>query len=184
MVCLVYINLMVVSSFYGDNRTSPLHPEDYITIADSPDHATWRRMGDSVSALYAAGIHCEACNVDGSNAEPFFMREFRRRLYAAIYYGDKTLAVFYGRPPMMGWRYSDRKMLLDISDRAMASDDTEVLNAELSKLDSEGWNTEGHLHPTTFGRMRCQLAVFKERLLEQSLAGEKDSEVVRNVEYA
>ena len=28
MVCLVYINLMVVSSFYGDNRTSPLHPED------------------------------------------------------------------------------------------------------------------------------------------------------------
>ncbi|KAI4659761.1 uncharacterized protein J4E79_006297 [Alternaria viburni] len=145
-------------------------------------HATWRRMGDSVSALYAAGIHCEACNVDGSNAEPFFMREFRRRLYAAIYYGDKTLAVFYGRPPMMGWRYSDRKMLLDISDRAMASDDTEVLNAELSKLDSDGWNTEGHLHPTTFGRMRCQLAVFKERLLEQSLAGEKDSEVVRNVE--
>lgn len=141
-------------------------------------------MGDSVSALYAAGIHCEACNVDGSNAEPFFMREFRRRLYAAIYYGDKTLAVFYGRPPMMGWRYSDRKMLLDISDRAMASDDTEVLNAELSKLDSDGWNTEGHLHPTTFGRMRCQLAVFKERLLEQSLAGEKDSEVVRNVEYA
>ncbi|KAI4935309.1 uncharacterized protein J4E92_002597 [Alternaria infectoria] len=124
-----------------------------------------------------------AVNEHGSNAEPFFMREFRRRLYAAIYYGDKTLAVFYGRPPMMGWRYSDRKMLLDISDRAMASDDTEVLNAELSKLDSDGWNTECHLHPTTFGRMRCQLAVFKERLLEQSLAGEKDSEVVRNVEY-
>lgn len=84
---------------------------------------------------------------------------------------------------MMGWRYSDRKMLLDISDQAVTSEDPEVLNAELSKLDSAGWNTEGHLHPATFGRMRCQLAVFKERLLEQSLAGEKDSEVVRNVEY-
>ncbi|CAN9411494.1 unnamed protein product [Alternaria alternata] len=158
MTCLIYINMMVVN------------------------HATWRRMGDSVSALYAAGIHCEACNGDGSNAEPFFMREFRRRLYAAIYRSDKALAVFYGRPPMMGWRYSDRKMLLDISDQAVTSEDPDVLNAELSKLDSAGWNTEGHLHPATFGRMRCQLAVFKERLLEQTLAGEKDSDVVQNVE--
>ncbi|KAI5377871.1 hypothetical protein J4E82_003251 [Alternaria postmessia] len=165
MTCLIYINMMVVSSFYGDNH-----------------HATWRRMGDSVSALYAAGIHCEACNGDGSNAEPFFMREFRRRLYAAIYRSDKALAVFYGRPPMMGWRYSDRKMLLDISDQAVTSEDPDVLNAELSKLDSAGWNTEGHLHPATFGRMRCQLAVFKERLLEQTLAGEKDSDVVQNVD--
>jgi hypothetical protein len=111
------------------------------------------------------------------------MREFRRRLYASIYRSDKTLAVFYGRPPMMGWRYSDRKMLLDISDQAVTSEDAEVLKAELSKLDSAGWNTEGHLHPATFGRMRCQLAVFKERLLEQSLAGEKDSDAVRNGEY-
>jgi hypothetical protein len=183
MVFLIYINLMVVSSFYGDNRASILRPEDYITIADPLDHATWRRIGDIVSALYAAGVHCEACNGDDSNPEPFFMREFRRRLYAAVYYGEKTLAVFYGRPPMMGWRYSDRKMLLDISDNAVVTEDADVLNAELSKLDSEGWNTEGHLHPASFGRMKCQLAVFKERLLEQSLAGEKDGEVVLNVEY-
>jgi hypothetical protein len=83
---------------------------------------------------------------------------------------------------MMGWRYSDRKMLLDISDKAITSEDPDVLNAELEKLDSAGWNIEGNLHPASFTRLRCQLAVFKERLLEQSLAGEKDSEVVRNVE--
>lgn len=139
-------------------------------------------MGDSVSALYAAGIHCEASSSEGDNCEPFFMREFRRRLYAAIYRSDKTLAVFYGRPPLMGWRYSDRKMLLDISDQAIISEDANVLSAELSKLDGAGWNTEGFLNPATFVRLSCQLSVFKERLLEQSLAGEKDSEVVRNIE--
>lgn len=141
-------------------------------------------MGDCISALYAAGIHCEGSNSEGDNKEPFFMREFRRRLYASIYRSDKTLAVFYGRPPMVGWRYSDRKMMLDISDEAVASEaeDASLLNFELSKLDSAGWNTEGYLHPATFNRVRCQLAVFKERFLEQSLAGEKDSDVVRNIE--
>lgn len=165
MVCLIYFNMLVVSNFYGDNY-----------------HGTWRRMGDCVSALYAAGIHCEGSNSEGENCEPFFMREFRRKLYATVYRSDKTLAVFYGRPPVMAWRYSDRKMLLDISDQAVASEDGAILQAELSKLDSAGWNTEGSLHPATFIRLCCQLAVFKERLLEQSLAGEKDSDVVRNIE--
>jgi hypothetical protein len=90
--------------------------------------------------------------------------------------------MFYGRPPMMGWRYSDRKMLLDISDEAIVSEDADVLNAELEELDTAGWNMEGELHPASFCRLRYQLAVFKERLLEQSLAGEKDSDVVRNIE--
>jgi hypothetical protein len=146
------------------------------------DHGTWRRMGDSVAALYATGIHCESCNPDSSNAEPFFLRELRRRLYSGVYRSDKTLAVFFGRPPMMGWRYSDRKMLLDISDQAIVSKDAEVLTAELERLDASGWNMDEKLHPGSFSRLRCQLAVFKERLLEQSLAGEKDNHVVRNIE--
>jgi hypothetical protein len=83
---------------------------------------------------------------------------------------------------MMGWRYSDRKMLLDISDEAIVSEDAKVLNADLERLDSAGWNMDGKLRPASFSRLRCQLAVFKERLLEQSLAGEKDSDVVRNIE--
>ncbi|KAH7560034.1 hypothetical protein BM1_03668 [Bipolaris maydis] len=183
MVCLVYINMLVVSNYYGDNREySTVNTYAILGTDFGEDHGTWRRMGDSVSALYAAGIHCEASSSEGENCEPFFMREFRRRLYAAIYRSDKTLAVFYGRPPLMGWRYSDRKMLLDISDQAIISEDANVLSAELSKLDGAGWNTEGFLNPATFVRLSCQLSVFKERLLEQSLAGEKDSEVVRNIE--
>ncbi|KAF1945482.1 hypothetical protein EJ02DRAFT_45759 [Clathrospora elynae] len=165
MVWLVYTNMIVISNFYGDNY-----------------HGTWRRMGDSVSALYATGMHCEGDSAGNTNGEPMFLRELRRRIYAAVYRSDKTLATFYGRPPMMGWRYSDRKQALDVSDRAIASDDPELLNQEVSKLDSAGWNTEGKLYSASIIRQRCQNAVFKERLLEQSLAGEKDSEVVRNLE--
>ncbi|KAF1838317.1 hypothetical protein BDW02DRAFT_565142 [Decorospora gaudefroyi] len=165
MVWLLFQDMLVTSNFYGDNY-----------------HSTWRRLGDSVSALYATGIHCERSVCEGSSPEPFFIRELRRRLYAASYRFDKTLAIFYGRPPMLGWRYSDRKMPLDISDSVITSEDSELLTSELSKLDSAGWNMQGSIHPASFARLQCQLAVFKERLLEQSLAGEKDDEVVRNIE--
>ena len=139
-------------------------------------------MGDSVSALYATGMHCEGDVSEGTNGEPLFLRESRRRIYAGVYRSDKSLAIFLGRPPMMGWRYSDRRQQLDLSDEVITSEDPAVLNEELTKFDDAGWNTEGKLHPASFIRVRCQLAIFKERLLEQSLAGEKDSGVVQNLQ--
>lgn len=81
----------------------------------------------------------------------------------------------------MAWRYSDRKQLLDIPDSIIASDDLNIVNNAISKLDSAGWNTDGQIYPASFIRLRCQHAIFKERLLEQSLAGEKDSDVVHNL---
>jgi hypothetical protein len=142
------------------------------------DHGTWRRLGETVSALYATGMHCES---ESANNEPIFLREARRRTHAAIYRYDKMLATFFGRPPMMAWRYSDRRQLLDISDDAVTADDPEILNEAISKLDSAGWSTEGKIQSSSFLRLRGQFAVFKERLLEQSLAGEKDGEVILNL---
>jgi hypothetical protein len=136
-------------------------------------------MGEAISCLYATGIHCESENV---NFEPIFLREARRRMYAAIYRSDKTLAIFFGRPPMMAWRYSDRRQLLDISDETVTSDDPEELDRAISLLDNAGWSTEGKVHPASVVRLRCQHAVYKERLLEQSLAGEKDSDVIHNLQ--
>lgn len=127
-------------------------------------------------------MHCEGEFSEGNNGEPLFLRESRRRIYSAVYRSDKTLAVFFGRPPMMGWRYSDRRQQLDISDDAIASDDPAFLDDELAKFDNAGWNTEGKLHPASYCRIRCQLAVYKERILEQSLAGEKDTDVVQNLQ--
>lgn len=83
---------------------------------------------------------------------------------------------------MMAWRYSDRRQLLDISEEALTSDDPAVLQQAISQLDSAGWNTEGKVQPASYIRLQCQFAVFKERLLEQSLAGEKDGDVVQNLQ--
>lgn len=77
---------------------------------------------------------------------------------------------------MIGWRYSDRKQLLDVSDDVIVSEDPEVINKALSRLDGNGWNTDAQIHPSTCIRLRCQHAVFKERLLEQSLSVEEGGE--------
>jgi hypothetical protein len=83
---------------------------------------------------------------------------------------------------MMVWRYSDRRLLLDISDEVIFSDDAEVLNNAIMRLNSGGWNTDGKIHPASYFRLRSQHAVYKERLLEQSLAGEKDSDIIGNLQ--
>jgi hypothetical protein len=124
-------------------------------------------------------MHCESEN---ANNEPIFLREARRRMHAAVYRTDKALATFFGRPPMMAWRYSDRRQVLDLSDDAVTADDPDILNEAIAILDSAGWNTEGRVQPSSFIRLRGQFAVFKERLLEQSLGGEKDSDVIHNLQ--
>lgn len=156
-----------------------IHQFDAFLLMAGPDHGTWRRLGESISSLYATGMHCESEN---AKYEPIFLREARRRLHAAVYRSDKTLAIFFGRPPMMAWRYSDRRQPLDISEEAITSDDPEILNQAMSKLDSTGWSTEAKIYPASCIRLRCQHAVYKERLLEQSLAGEKDSDVIHNLQ--
>jgi hypothetical protein len=136
-------------------------------------------MGETISALYAEGIHCEEnekCN------EPFFLRETRRRIYAASYRSDKSLATFFGRPPMMNWRYSDRKQPLDLDDRIITSDNSEVVNEALTKLDVDGWNTDGICHPTSWVRLRTKMSIVKESFLELSLAGRKSGSFVSEVQ--
>lgn len=125
-------------------------------------------MTDTISALYAEGIHCEE-----PFDEPLFLRESRRRIYAAAYRSDKSLATFFGRPPMMNWRYSDRKPPLDIDDKIVASDDPDVVSEALAKLDANGWNTEGQILPASWIRVRTLTSMIKERILELSLAGQK-----------
>ncbi|KAF1949601.1 hypothetical protein CC80DRAFT_255780 [Byssothecium circinans] len=160
MVCLLYTNMFVKSNLYGDNY-----------------HGVWRRLADTISALYAEGIHCEE-----SFDEPVFLREARRRIYAAAYRSDKSLADFFGRPPMMNWRYSDRKPPLDLEDHVVNCDDPETLNMALSKLDADGWNTEGKILSVSWIRLRAQMSVAKERFLEISLAGRGVGDLTQEIE--
>lgn len=65
---------------------------------------------------------------------------------------------------MMAWRYSDRRQPLDVSHEVLTSDDSDQLDEAIAKLDITGWNTEGKIYPASITRLRCQFAVFKERL--------------------
>ena len=138
-------------------------------------------MGDIISALYAEGLHCENAIV-GPSEEPVFLRESRRRIYAAVYRSDKSLADFFGRPPMMHRRYSDRGLPLDIADEIIASDDPAIVSEAISKLDADGWSTTGQISPASWIRLRLNLGHVKERFLEASLAGKKDAFIIEEIE--
>jgi hypothetical protein len=134
-------------------------------------------MTECVSALYAEGIHCES-----GFTEPFFLRESRRRMYAAVYHIEKTISLFLGRPPLMACRYSDRRLPLDLGNTTAWSD-PDTVKAALEKLDEHGWNAEGNIWPTSWLRLRYQNSVVKERVIEQSLAGVADPDVTEKLQY-
>ncbi|KAK7179710.1 hypothetical protein DPSP01_001340 [Paraphaeosphaeria sporulosa] len=164
MVWLMYNNMLVQSNWYGDNY-----------------HGVWRRTGDVISALHAEGIHCENAVVNPCD-EPLFLRESRRRIYAAVYRTDKSLADFFGRPPMMHQRYSDRPLPLDLDDEVVTSDDHAIVNEVISKLDVDGWALDGQIRPASWIRLRAALGRVKERFLEASLTGKKDVFMIEEIE--
>lgn len=133
-------------------------------------------MSETISTLYAEGIHCEE-----SFDEPFFFREARRRMYAAVFRSDKTLANFFGRPPMMNWRFSDRPLPLDVDENLLMCEDPETLDAELAKLDAEGWNTEGRIYSASWVRLRAKMTISRERFLEISLSGRGFTDLTQEI---
>lgn len=114
--------------------------------------------------------------------EPLFLQESRRRIYAAVYRTDKSLADFFGRPPMIHRRYSDRGLPLDIDDDIITSDDQDLVNSAIAKLDSDGWSTDNQIRPVSWIRLRVKLGHVKERFLEASLAGKKDAFIIEEIE--
>jgi hypothetical protein len=135
-------------------------------------------MGDAVICSYAEGYHCEECF-----DIPFFLREARRRMFSAMYRSDKTLATFFGRPPLIAGRYCNRKLPFDLEQEMLMTEDASTLNAALARLDSQGWNTDGAIHNSTWVRLRYKVAVIREKVLELSLGGETDDHLAENLEY-
>lgn len=150
-------------------------------ILTHADHGVWRRAGDVVTALHAQNIHCENVSSDMSE-EPIFLREARRRICAAVYRTDKSLADFFGRPATMCQRYSDRPLPLDIDDEVITSDDLAVVGDAISKLDANGWAVDGQIRPASWIRLQTLLSRVKERFLEASLTARNDVFVIEDIE--
>jgi hypothetical protein len=103
-----------------------------------------------------------------SDNVPFFIAETRKRVLASIHKSDKNVATFFGRPPRLPYQYCDFVLALDLSDDQLFLDERSLQDV-LSKLDDQGWNSQGLFYPATVIRMRHILTTLGEEMLLLSL---------------
>lgn len=125
--------------------------------------------------MFAQGLHQESTDV------PFFLREMRKRTMVGAYGADKTIATFLGRPPLVGWRYCDIPLPLDLSCEEIVAE-PEIRDAALSKLSTDGWNQEGSLRKGAWPRVTLLASIMREKILEVSLS-RKSENLAEKVEY-
>ena len=98
----------------------------------------------------------------------------------SAYSHDKAVATFLGRPPRLSYRYCKMEMPLDLPDDDLCLEGAE-LEAALSTLDLNGWNTSGNLHRTTWLRVWYQHCRIREDILEIAL-GTGDEDITTQAE--
>lgn len=75
------------------------------------------------------------------------------------------MAIFTGRPPSLSHRYYSCPLPLDISDDALSAGG-EVLELAISKLDADGWNTDGGNHEATICRLFAIYSMHMDEIIE------------------
>ena len=139
----------VLQSYCGESGESWLM-SSLFTCLLYKGYLLWRRHGSLVAAVTALGLHQES---ETSDRLPFIVSEMRKRLFIVIYHHDKLRATFMGRPPLLSRRYCTCATLLDLSEELIMATEESVALAR-SKLDANGWNTSGEVHPATLARVR------------------------------
>ncbi|PWY77393.1 hypothetical protein BO70DRAFT_317419, partial [Aspergillus heteromorphus CBS 117.55] len=160
-------NVILASNLYGD--TSKLLYQGFTLFTTD---------------LTIMGLHRQ---ISSPCRVPFFVSETRRRIFAAAFSRDKTLATFLGRPYQMDSRFCDTILPLDLDDEEIVYT-VPALTGALQTLDENGWKRspspgQSHpLRPATVIRLRYQWSRLRERILRLSLgnkiddlAGELDS---------
>lgn len=139
---------------------------------------TWNRLGELATDIFEFGAHRES-----TTSLPPFILESRRRLFAAAYQLDKSIATFLGRPPRISWRHSDCLLPLDISDGVLAGHPDIVEAAQIS-LDANGWSIIKVYQQASWIRLRFIISTFREEIPELSLqkSSPKRTEQLRFVE--
>ncbi|KJX93304.1 transcription factor C6 like protein [Zymoseptoria brevis] len=153
-LCFIYEDLVLVELVKGDAH-----------------YASWQRLGEVCDAVVAMGLH-QGNYPDAKT--PFWLAEMRKKIFTSAYGHDKVLATFFGRPPRLSHRYCKMEPPLDLSDEQLLSEGEE-LRLAMENLDADGWNTSGHLHRITWGRVLFYHNRLREDILEIALgSGEED----------
>ncbi|KAF2014483.1 hypothetical protein BU24DRAFT_215006 [Aaosphaeria arxii CBS 175.79] len=125
----------------------------------------WQRSSYVCQALIAFGLHQK---IEVDDQTPFFIAEFRKRVFISQYDNDKYSASFVGRPPRLTRQYCLLQFPLDLTDAQIMSDGF-ALEYALTNLDQEGWNTHGSIQRCTISRVFAANALLMEETLEISL---------------
>lgn len=118
-----------------------------------------------VSATTALGLHRE---LETGKSNTTLPAEVRRRVFAIVFAIDKSLATFTGRPPALSRRFCASNLPRDISDEVLLMGEPELSNA-VSRLDANGWNTDGQIYPATLLRVKYIMSMIQDEILEFSL---------------
>ncbi|CAI7641217.1 unnamed protein product [Penicillium glandicola] len=134
-----------------------------IIISDESDRVRVD-YGTVRSAFISAGLHRLA---PAKEITPF--SQHRASLASSMYYYDKCHSLFNARPPMLSNRYCQSPLPLDLCEEDVYGS-RERLTAAIAKLDSNGWNTNGHIFSTTWLRAIAMLSPIREGILELTLS--------------
>ncbi|CCF40017.1 hypothetical protein CH063_10692, partial [Colletotrichum higginsianum] len=127
--------------------------------------ACWQTHAETVALSTFLGFHDE---VAAEPYKPTICSEIKRKLFCYVFYMDKVLASFAGRPPLISRRYARTPPPLDLKDEYLLSDEA-TLARHVAALDENGWNTEGDLNSATIVRARVMLAHIRDELFEIAL---------------
>lgn len=155
-VWLLNLAIMLTTWCYGDDS-----------------YQAWRLMGDLASVVVALGYH--GTNAQDDSQVPMYLQQLRKRALAGAHELDKGLATFVGRPPHLSRHYVGLGPPLDLPASVLMGAPA-ALEEAIGKLDSNGWNTEGLVHPTARIRTVSMLMGIREEALELSL-GPRDHDV-------
>lgn len=134
------------------------------------DIEVWKLHAENIALLTFLGMHAEQSSLP---YRPSAMSESRRRIFCGIFNSDKQLATFSGRPALLVRKFVSTPLPLDLSNEALLAGG-DVLDAAVSKLDTNGWNTEGKILPVTRLRARTMLSYIRDAILEIALGDLQD----------
>jgi len=104
---------------------------------------------------------------------PFFLSQFRKRIFMSAYGRDKSMATYLGRPPRLSYRYCKMEPALDLSDAQLFLEGPD-LDAAIATVDVNGWNTTGELSRATWERTYFQVSRIREDILEIALGSAEE----------
>ncbi|KZL87499.1 fungal specific transcription factor [Colletotrichum incanum] len=134
-------------------------------VSGDASFACWQLHAETVALSTFLGFHDEVAT---EPYKPTICSEIKRKLFCYVFYMDKVLASFAGRPPLISRRYARTPPPLDLKDEYLLADEA-TLARHVAALDEKGWNTEGGLYSATIVRARVMLAHIRDELFEIAL---------------